>query len=265
MKVTRMKNQLDELAKALASTGYSRREALRRLGLGMSGVVFGALGLGRAGKAWAGTSDYDNTQYKSAWHKGNGPGICLNYCRMAGFEPGSDSYQNCWDLCHRLFTKNGDLVNAQTGATNLQGLNNDCCVPTSGEVDEAWCGTCAGTADAYPYCLPGPIETEGIPKGPVGICGSPEDPMNDGAPCGEIDLAALFGGAAFCYVATCVAGVCSPQFVNDGMLCVPDTLPPTDADGRRYYGVCDAASASCTWAPVPEPFTDELAAEICVW
>lgn len=50
-----MNNQFDELSKSLAKS-VSRREALRNLGIGLIGVLFGALALGSSLGAGAQTS-----------------------------------------------------------------------------------------------------------------------------------------------------------------------------------------------------------------
>jgi len=47
-----MDKQFDELSKSLAD-GVSRREALRKFGAGLAGLLFVAIGLGSAGRAYA--------------------------------------------------------------------------------------------------------------------------------------------------------------------------------------------------------------------
>ena len=66
-----MDNQFDELSKSLAE-GVSRREALRKFGLGIAGVLLATLGLSRAASA--------APCPKGQVHCGNGKdGICCPY------------------------------------------------------------------------------------------------------------------------------------------------------------------------------------------
>ncbi len=57
-----MDRQFDELSKSLAE-GLSRRDALRKFGLGVAGVLLAAVGL--QGRAWAGVNCTSNADCKS--------------------------------------------------------------------------------------------------------------------------------------------------------------------------------------------------------
>jgi hypothetical protein len=81
-----MDKQFDELSKSLAEDGLSRRQALRKFGLSLAGVLLTAVGLSRRANA----------------------GDCINRCHQTCHKQcGNDSKQNaCFQACYNTCVAN---------------------------------------------------------------------------------------------------------------------------------------------------------------
>jgi hypothetical protein len=120
-----MEHQFDELAKALAE-GVSRREALRRLGGGLAGVLLAFMGLG---KAWSQSGSVD----------------CGSYCR-ARFTRRSAALRTCVHSCEDCQAGGGVMC----GASSAGGGAVTCC--SGGSAPTCCGGACVNTASDVNNC-----------------------------------------------------------------------------------------------------------------
>jgi hypothetical protein len=120
-----MENRFDELTKALAG-GVSRREALRRLGGGLAGVLLASMGLG---KAWSQSGSVD----------------CGSYCR-ARFAPGRVALRTCVHSCEDCQAGGGIVC----GASSAGGGAVTCC--SGGTASTCCSGACVNTASDPNNC-----------------------------------------------------------------------------------------------------------------
>ena len=127
-------HQFDEVAKALAG-GLSRREALRRLGVGAMGGLAALLGLGKA--------------------RADPPGNCEGYC--AQFYPpprGKDSqnaFGQCVSQCNQC-VHDGGIACGPTGRCCHGGA--ECLDDVYGNIFCSDCGDCFAACESNDDCCP---------------------------------------------------------------------------------------------------------------
>jgi hypothetical protein len=127
-----MEHQFDELAKALAA-GVSRREALRRIGGGVVGLILASLGLG---KAWGQSADVD----------------CKKFCKSAlSSDPKSkEQVATCKASCEDC-QAGGNTV---CGVSSAGGGAVTCC-PQGCSSSGVCCGTLLASCEQSSECCSG--------------------------------------------------------------------------------------------------------------
>jgi len=130
-----MENRFDALAKSLADS-VSRREALRRLGGGLAGMLLASLGLGKAEGAPAPES------------------ACEKFCRECGIPPGGgNAFGVCVSSCEACLHSSGSLPSGcpTTPGGPVVCIGNGCGVATCGRHPGVTFG-CNGSESCY--CSP---------------------------------------------------------------------------------------------------------------
>ena len=234
-------NTVDEISKSLAKR-TNRRAAFAKLGKFLAGAAATGLAL-RPGTALAKRGRIDRARIARARR------ICRDYCEAAvpmGFLKSGGAR----DLS--LFNPQGWVTGRLRRLKAWRTDYRDC------------------TSACYSFVLTGEYSAFG--KSPIfqnsgsggALCDIPADeiyqleaPATDtcegqpgGTTCG-FETADLFGGAATCYEAQCLGGVCMPVFSREGAVCIPDSDPPQD--GKLYFGSCDTVREECVWTEYPEP------------
>jgi hypothetical protein len=243
-----MENRFDELTKMLAGdepegcASASRRDALRKVGLGLAGALLASLGFG------------------SAWAGGGGTSACKQYCQR--FPSGSER-NHCLQVCQacpsttRLCGTNGlNLSCCSAGATCCSGVCTDL------TRDSQNCGGCGRKCASYPNvqssciggacsysCYAGYADCDGSASNGCEIyLGA--DPRNCGA-CGHICPPA----APYCVNAACAACP-DPTLTACASGCADLTSDPNNCGACG--NLCAAAAPYCvggTCSECPEGLT----------
>jgi hypothetical protein len=109
-----MDKQFDELSKSLAEDGVSRREALRKIGFSLAGVLLASLGLGKKARAGGGCKTNADCPAGDYCHNGScvrcacvNYGVCYpagtpSYCCLPYLGCGSPWNQHCLQMHMRV-------------------------------------------------------------------------------------------------------------------------------------------------------------------
>jgi hypothetical protein len=214
-----MENRFDAAAKALAAgdaeeaTGVSRREALRKVGLGLAGALLASLGMG------------------GAWAKGGGgtSAACRTYCQR--FRAGAER-NRCLQVCQSCPST---LMLCGPDAFNLVCCGGACCggLCVSLASDPNNCGACGHSCGSFPNvvttcsagtcayaCAAGWADCDRVAANgcETDVTG---DALNCGA-CGQVCATGLF----------CCGGACS-ELATDPNNC------------GSCYNICDYYQAYC--------------------
>ena len=224
-------NLLDEAAKTAAS-GISRREVLRRLGIGLAGTMLASVGLqesARAGRPGSSTSAGCPAGYTKCKSKcvslssdpsncgacGHGCSASTPYCVSGACSPCPSGTSLCNGVCANLTddTSNCGACGHNCGPGLWLCSSGTClcyytvcgttCTDVSGDVNN--CGACGTTCSdpALPYCAYGVCSE--CPAGSVLCSGVCTDIANDSNNC---------GGCGFVCPVDTVCGGGSCQFAN---------------------------------------------------
>jgi hypothetical protein len=216
-----MESRFDEVAKALAE-GVSRREALRRLSLGLTSAFLASVGLARGSWAAPRADCRSRCDGLRGRDKNQCMGVCQS-CSSASCVSGSAGSMTC---C------------GSAGQVCCRGA----CVPLGTTQD---CSFCGDTCGANLICTNGSCQCpQGLANCNGGCVDTATDPQNCGG-CGKTCSPPYYGA-----LMVCVNGVCGLSTCPTGQLLCSGVCVPSDANNcGRCGNICTAPSSVC----LPDP------------